>query len=62
MTRQARRWSRAKVKWEVCRILPLPAGETVIRLHDTLVVYGKPTEVSALDAGGITVTGEITDA
>jgi len=40
----------------------LPAGETVIRPHDTVVVYGKPTEVSALDAGGITVAGEITDA
>ncbi len=42
--------------------LGLPAGETVIRPHDTLVVYGKPTEVSALDAGGIEVAGEITDA
>ncbi len=42
--------------------LGLPAGETVIRPHDTVVVYGKPTEVSALDAGGIEVAGEITDA
>ena len=42
--------------------LGLPAGETVIRSHDTLVVYGKPTEVSDLDAGGIEVAGEATDA
>ena len=42
--------------------LGLPAGETVIRSHDTLVVYGKTTEVSDLDAGGIEVAGEATDA
>ncbi len=42
--------------------LGLQAAETVIRSHDTQVVYGKPTEVSALDAGGIEVAGEITDA
>ncbi len=42
--------------------LGLPAGETVIRSHDTLVVYGKPTEVSDLDAGGIEVAREATDA
>ncbi len=42
--------------------LGLPAGETVIRSHDTLVVYGKPTEVSDLDAGGIEVAGENTDS